>query len=169
MAPDRTPPRYSRLAFPAYRFIPGRSPHPTRDPAGHSYGKEAAALPAFDPEAWRDCEPYLHGVDLFNHGYWWEAHEAWEACWIAAGKTSPTGLFLQGLIQVAAACLKKHQGYDDAALILAGDGLAKFPDRVLTLLGIDTASFKSALQDFFAGKSAEQPRIYLSEGVRGEG
>lgn len=168
MATDFPPPRYSRRAFPAYRFIPGRSPHPTRDPAGHSYGKEAAELSVFDPDAWRDCEPYLYGVDLFNHGYWWEAHEAWEACWVAAGKTTPTGMFLQGLIQVAAACLKKHQGYEQAALLLAGDGLKKFPTRVPPLLGIDTAAFKSALRDFFAGRSGEQPRIYLSEEGGGE-
>lgn len=168
MTSDRAPPRYSRSAFPDYRFIPGRSPHPTRDPAGHSYGKEATALPAFDPAAWRDCESYLYGVDLFNHGYWWEAHEAWEACWIAAGRTSPTGLFLQGLIQVAAACLKKHQGYDGAARRLAGDGLEKFPARAGTLLGIDTAALKSALRDFFGGESAKQPLIHLSEGMRGE-
>ncbi|TGQ49534.1 DUF309 domain-containing protein, partial [Mesorhizobium sp. M1C.F.Ca.ET.210.01.1.1] len=24
------------------------------------------------------------GIDLFNHGYYWEAHEAWEPLWHAA-------------------------------------------------------------------------------------
>jgi hypothetical protein len=43
-------------------------------------------------------------VDLFNHAYWWEAHEAWEGLWSHAEGTQR--LFLQGLIQLAAALLK---------------------------------------------------------------
>jgi hypothetical protein len=163
MPANQSPPRYSRLAFPAYRYIPGRFPHPTRDPDGHSYGREAPALQAFDPDRWQDCESYLYGVDLFNNGYWWEAHEAWEACWIAAGRTSPAGLFLQGLIQVAAACLKKHQGHRDGALRLAADGLDKFPGDRHSMLGIGVQPLKEALQDFFAGRRADQPLIILSE------
>jgi len=161
MPDSHSPPRYSRLAFPAYRYIPGRLPHPTRDPDGHSYGREAPALLSFDPDQWRECESYLHGVDLFNHGYWWEAHEAWEACWIAAGRPSTVGLFLQGLIQVAAACLKKHQGHKDSALRLAADGLDKFPRQRDTMLGIAVQPLKTALQDFFAGRKADQPLILL--------
>jgi hypothetical protein len=42
-------------------------------------------LPAFTPEDWRSCDLYLYGIDLFNHGYWWEAHEALEDVWLAAG------------------------------------------------------------------------------------
>lgn len=161
MPVSHSPPRYSQLAFPGYRYVPGRCPHPTRDPEGHSYGRETSALQSFDPERWQNCEPYLYGVDLFNHGYWWEAHEAWEACWIAAGKKSPSGLFLQGLIQVAAACLKKHQGHIDGALRLAADGLDKFPRQQDAMLGIAVRPLKTALQDFFAGKKAKQPLILL--------
>ena len=61
-------------------------PHPRNDPDGHSYDEEEEYLPHFTAEEWRDCEHYLYGVDLFNQGYWWEAHEAWEAVWLAAGQ-----------------------------------------------------------------------------------
>ncbi len=27
-----------------------------------------------------------NGVDLFNHGYYWESHEEWESLWHAAGR-----------------------------------------------------------------------------------
>ncbi|MET2831203.1 DUF309 domain-containing protein [Mesorhizobium shangrilense] len=28
------------------------------------------------------------GSDLFNHGYYWEAHEAWEPLWHAAKQSA---------------------------------------------------------------------------------
>lgn len=153
--------RYSHRPFPPYRYIPGRSPHPTRDPAGHSFGREQSAGADIDLQDWRHCEPYLYGVDLFNHGFWWEAHEAWECCWIAAGRTTETGFFLQGLIQVAAACLKNYQGHDRAAQRLAAEGLDKFPARDEMLLGIDTLRLKNGLKDYFLGKTDKSPFIIL--------
>jgi len=47
------------------------------------------------------------GVDLFNRGLYWEAHEAWEHEWVPDRKGPDSG-FYKGLIQVAAGCL--HYG-----------------------------------------------------------
>jgi hypothetical protein len=91
--------------FPPYAFLPGRDPHPTRDPEGHSFGEEAPAA-YLEPERWRENADYRFGVDLYNHGFLWEAHEAWEGLWHAAKKDEVQALHLQGLIQCAAACLK---------------------------------------------------------------
>jgi uncharacterized protein len=44
------------------------------------------------------------GIDLFNRGDYWEAHEAWEQEWMPDRK-SPDAGFYKGLIQVAAGCL----------------------------------------------------------------
>lgn len=41
------------------------------------------------------------GVELFNAGLFWESHEAWEELWLELEGTDK--LFLQGLIQLAAA------------------------------------------------------------------
>jgi predicted metal-dependent hydrolase len=71
---------------------------------------EPAPAAPLDPENWRDCEPYLYGIDLFNHGYYWEAHEAWEAVWHAAGRRGPTADFLKALIKLAAAAVKAREG-----------------------------------------------------------
>jgi predicted metal-dependent hydrolase len=43
------------------------------------------------------------GVDLFNRGLYWDAHEAWEHEWMPDRKGPEAG-FYKGLIQVAAGC-----------------------------------------------------------------
>jgi predicted metal-dependent hydrolase len=64
---------------------------------------------AFDPDRWQDCRPYLYGLDLFNHGYYWEAHETWEDLWHACGRQGLTADFLKGLIKLAAAGVKARE------------------------------------------------------------
>ncbi len=44
------------------------------------------------------------GIDLFNSGGYWEAHEAWEQEWMP-DRAGVDGNFYKGLIQVAAGCL----------------------------------------------------------------
>lgn len=98
--------RYSSRPLPPYRHIPGKTPHPTRDRDGHSYGEEPGPLPDLNREDWRTCEHYLYGIDLFNAGYWWEAHEVLEGLWHAAGIGTSVAHVLQAIIQCAAAHLK---------------------------------------------------------------
>jgi hypothetical protein len=161
-AASADPPRYTRRPFPRYRYVPGKMPHPTRDPDGHSYGREPPAIRNFDPERWQDCEEYLYGIDLFNHGYWWEAHEALEAVWVAAGRHTTTGLFLQGLIQVSAGLLKHYQGLKTGAEMLCTDGLVKLRLRTGVFLGIDVNRLASETRDFLAGHGAGPPIIELA-------
>src|SRR6202043_448137 len=44
------------------------------------------------------------GIELFNDGHYWEAHEAWEEAW-TPDRRGPDSSFYKGLIQVAAGCL----------------------------------------------------------------
>ena len=44
------------------------------------------------------------GVELFNSGRYWDAHEVWEYEWMPDRKGPDSG-FYKGLIQVAAGCL----------------------------------------------------------------
>ena len=95
--------------FPPYAFVPGRTPHPVSDPRGHSYRRTEAgpnAQTAREPLASRR---YLYGIDLFNHGYYWEAHEVWEELWNEQGRRGPRADFLKGLIKLAAAGVKARQ------------------------------------------------------------
>ena len=97
-------------AFPAYSYVPGKFPHPTGSPLGHSHAKAQSRPEALDPVLWQECRQYLVGIDLFNHGYYWEAHEAWEALWHAAGRHGRIADFLKGLIALAAAGVKAREG-----------------------------------------------------------
>jgi uncharacterized protein len=102
LAPDRP--------LPPYSYVSGHAPHPVSHPDGHLFGSGVAVgVAPLDPLAWHDCEEYLYGIDLFNHGYYWEAHEAWEAVWHAAGRTGVTADFLKGLIKLAAAGVKARE------------------------------------------------------------
>ena len=98
--------------LPPYAYVPGLSPHPLSDPRGHSHG-EARAVAALDAERWWECEEYLFGFDLFNAGCYWEAHEAWEACWHAAGRKGLVADLLKGLIRLAACGVKAREGRAD--------------------------------------------------------
>ncbi|HMC90499.1 MAG TPA: DUF309 domain-containing protein, partial [Gemmataceae bacterium] len=75
--------------LPPYSYVPGRFPHPHSDPRGHSYGVRRERPPALDARDWQTARAYLRGVDLFNHGFYWEAHEAWEELWLACGRHGP--------------------------------------------------------------------------------
>jgi len=98
--------RYTDRPLPAYKHVPGQTPHPTRDPDGHSYGLPETDLPDLNVFDWRGCDEYLYGVDLFNEGYWWECHEVFEGLWHASGIGSEAAHVLQAAIQCAAAHLK---------------------------------------------------------------
>jgi len=96
--------------FPRYTHTPGETPHPVKSPEGHSYGIRETAVPPLEPAHWSQSGAYLYAVDLFNHGYYWEAHESWEGLWHAAGRRGIVADFLQGLIKLAAAGVKVRQG-----------------------------------------------------------
>lgn len=96
--------------FPRYAYVPGRQPHPTTDPRGHSFGLASAEVPPLDPDDPERSAEFLHAIDLFNHGYYWEAHERWESLWHAAGRSGPLAELLKGLIKLAAAGVKAREG-----------------------------------------------------------
>ena len=155
--------RYSSRPFPAYRFVPGKAPHPTRSPDGHSFGRESAPI-ALDERSWRESDDYLYAIDLLNHGYYWEAHEALEAIWLGSGRDTPIGIFAQGLIQAAAALLKHSMGESGPATRLVAAATEKLRASAPTTLGVDTRKLVAALESTVAGRSAQPPGIAL-EGV----
>jgi hypothetical protein len=130
--------------FPPYAYLPGRQPHPVRDPTGHSYQVEPMAVPA---EALLDSDVFFWGLDLFNHGYYWEAHEAWEGLWQVADRGSPSRILFKGLILLSAVGVKIREGKHAAAMRHAGRAavllrrLMKTPDRAFErALGMSPAA-----------------------------
>ncbi|TCU33089.1 DUF309 family protein family protein [Rhizobium azibense] len=110
-------------SFPNYAYLPGRQPHPVRDPAGHSYHVEPLLVPT---KASLDSEDFAWGQDLFNHGYYWEAHEAWEGLWQVAERGSAVRMLLKGLILISAAGVKIREGKHEAAQRHAGRAATLF-------------------------------------------
>jgi len=97
-------------AFPAYTHIPSKTPHPTREAGGHGMEEWAEETTALDPGNCRKHERYLFGFDLLNHGYFWEAHDEWEACWHAVGRKGQTADLLKALIKLGAFGVALRQG-----------------------------------------------------------
>ncbi len=155
-APRSDLPRYCPgQAFPGYRYVPGVHPHPVRDPAGHSFGHGApfGEHPGWQPRDWSHLRPWLWGVDLFNHFYFWEAHEAWESLWGEARKDSDPKLFLQGLIQIAAALLKVSLRSSDGAARLSTTGIEKLTlvsERTPMLMGLDVIETTTTMRTYFS-------------------
>lgn len=153
--PPPPPPRLvPARPFPPYAYHPGRTPHPTRDPGGHSYGAHPETPAPPNPEDWRACGDYLYGIDLFNHGYYWEAHEAWEGLWVACGRSGTTATFLQALINLAAAGFKARWGNARGLRANAGTALRLFkaasgelgPERT-SHMGLDLPALTAAADE----------------------
>jgi len=167
--PDATWPRYSAKPFPSYRFLPGKNPHPRRDPRGHSYGRPDPQPAAFSLDAWQQSEDYLYGVDLYNYAYWWESHEVFEGLWHVAGHNTEQGNFFQALIQLAAANLKYFLGNPAAAHNLFQKGIIRLQHVPPSYMGIDVPRLTDALQAHLINPHPHTPLIGLSPTAREAG
>ena len=96
--------------LPRYAYLPGRHPHPTRDVDGHSHDAAAPETDGLTPD-----QSIRWGLDLFAHGYYWEAHEAWEGVWAASARGSPRRALTKSLILLAASGVKLRTGKAIAA------------------------------------------------------
>lgn len=96
--------------LPKYTYVPGSgSPHPLRDPRGHSHNRKYPNPPALTAETWAENRAFLWGIDLFNMGFYWEAHEEWERLLRSTTVDTVPGKFLKGLIKLSAAGVKVRE------------------------------------------------------------
>jgi uncharacterized protein len=146
LSAEGPPPRYTSAPLPPYAYLPGRSPHPRRHPQGHSHGRPEPAAAAFPAADWRESEPWRRGVDLYNHGFWWESHEVFEALWKAFGRdATPEGRLLHALVWLAAARLKAHGGARRVSLRFAGRARSALEASAPRVLGADVAALARRL------------------------
>ena len=110
-------------------------------------------------EAWAENEDFLFGVDLFNAGYFWEAHAFWERLWALEDTPSEIRRVLRSIIQTAAACLKvRQEQHAGARKLLDRAGLESLDERKL---GIDLLALAREARRFVEGEG-EPPRIHLA-------
>ncbi|HUJ29368.1 MAG TPA: DUF309 domain-containing protein [Myxococcales bacterium] len=85
------------------------------------------------------------GVQLFNQGLYYEAHEAWEELWLEL--SDEPRVFLQGLIQVAAAGHKAFaQRQPRGCVMLLRAALDKLDGAPAGLLGVETGRFVAGVR-----------------------
>jgi predicted metal-dependent hydrolase len=118
------------------------------------------------PERWRENAVYLQGIDLFNFAYWWECHEALEGLWHLTGHQGIESQFLQGVIQVAAANLKRHMASLDGARRLGREAVQRLGSVKPPLyMGLDLEAFIPAVRAYHVDESNTViPLIRLSGG-----
>ncbi len=161
-SPPFTAPRYCARSFPPYRYIEGESPHPTLHPEGHSRNAAPDATAPVAPDAWRDSPAYLFGIDLYNHGYWWEAHESLEALWQTTDKRGVQGRFLQGLIHMSAAHIKLHvrRPHGVSHYLTRGTRYLRFTQDAAPAgryMGLDLGVFIPAVRGYLRAQTAGSP------------
>lgn len=88
---------------------------------------------------------FLRGVEHFNALEFWDAHESWEELWLVA--ESDLVLFLQGLIQVAAAYHHMKRGTFRGGVRLFDAGLEKLSAFPLRFCGIDRQAVERAARE----------------------
>lgn len=104
--------RYLTAPLPRSRFIPGQSTRPLKNYESLLGPIRNEVLELSDL---RIHSYFLYGLDLFNSGFFWEAHECWEALWQKLSKNSPEAKLIQLLIKVAGIKIKQLQGRQDIA------------------------------------------------------
>jgi predicted metal-dependent hydrolase len=84
--------------------------------------------PDFDVEVFEICgnPEFLQGVQLFNKGYYWEAHETWEEMWRDQSGTGKS--FMETFVQLAEGYSFAKKGKTDSAQYLFSKAMKKFQD-----------------------------------------
>ena len=91
---------------------------------------------------------FVRGARLFDAGSFFEAHEAWEECWLVETNERQRRI-LQGLIQIAAGFHKLIvMGAGDSASRLLARGLAKLDGTPAKIGGLSICAFRDAVRLF---------------------
>ncbi|MGH7986502.1 MAG: DUF309 domain-containing protein [Candidatus Binataceae bacterium] len=93
-------------------------------------------------------ELFGQGCVLFNAGRFFECHEVWEAAWKRV--SGEEKLFLQGLIQAAAALLQVERGHRRGALSLLGKSKVKLELFPAIWMGVELGEFRREFETYVA-------------------
>lgn len=128
------------IALPAHAHVPTTGTAPA--PEFLELAKRLAP-PVILAAEWKKNKAYLYGHDLMRAGFYWEAHEVWEAVWQVTRANSPERVLLQALIQGANAQLKRKMGrlgaagkLDSQMEELRMDLFARLGGRVSSFMGV---------------------------------
>lgn len=100
------------MILPPVPHWPGRNARP---PEALFAPLKATVAPGMDAAALAGSDAFSQGLRAFRAGYFWEAHELWEAVWTCLPPAAAQRLAMRGLIQLANAGLKARMGQNGAA------------------------------------------------------
>ena len=129
------------LPLPGRAYVPGLFPRPVTAFQGQTADQSLR-----------------YGVDLFNRGFYWEAHEAWESAWINHGRAGEMANLLRGLIHLTAAGVKARQESEHGVKVHAEKAIALF-ENAGEDLGV--ASLRSLTEQ--VKKVRETPSRFLTK------
>jgi hypothetical protein len=119
-----------------------------RDALGRPLPRGAANAMPEEPPAKTPEEALERGIEHFNAGRYFQAHEAWEEGWHPAPE--PERDFWQGLTQVTVGLTHRQRGNPHGATTLLRRGakkLRKYGDRHMGVPAADVASFAEHAAD----------------------
>lgn len=111
--------------------------------------------PRLLPKGWE----HLHeGIDLFNAGRYWHAHEAWEHTWLdlPEGPEGDGEIVLRGLIQLTAALHLQSVGRLDGAASNLRKAREKLALAPAYYMGIDFTALRQ-FSDYWNSDEPPQP------------
>lgn len=124
-------------------YAPAGASEPA-DPAQVAVARRLGAALAGAEDGGGEDPGYVEGIERFNAGEFWEAHEAWEDLWLEAD--TPRRAYFQGLIQVAAAFHHHGNGNWGGMIALLEDGMAKLRGYRPRTLRLDVDGFLAQLE-----------------------
>ena len=127
--------------MPRWAYNPGTDRIPDREPLDSVKKLVPLRFESFVPS---DDAAFRYGLALHDGGFFWEAHEIWEAVWKAAPMNGRDRLALRALIQITNAGLKERQARPRAA--------ARLVDEARVLLGELIARGMAAAPESVAGR-----------------
>jgi predicted metal-dependent hydrolase len=105
----------------------------------------------WDPEqGWEHAtlrRAVVHGVRLFNAGAFHDAHDCFEDEWYNYGQGRTESRFCHGMVQVAAAGLKRESGDPAGVDSLVGTALTYLRGVPADFYGVDVRAIRHVLKD----------------------
>lgn len=118
----------------------GSDPKAARLKPGYVLEAEDVVEFPMTDEDWGDL---ARGVELFNRGEFWESHEAWEQIWLRHAE--PSRVFIQALIQLAAAYHQLHRGIHHGVVKHLNNVSLKLGPFSGSFFGVDVDGVKEAV------------------------
>lgn len=145
------------VPLPPYAYVPGRT---ERHPEGYWDDVRATVAPGMDAQALATSDAFTAGMAFFEAGFYWEAHELWEAVWMACPPNSAEYRFVQALIQLANAELKLIMDQPRAAARLCGIAEDHLSDATRAgqgrVLGVEVEWLRAQVADCTSRASQHQ-------------